>query len=151
MAADAVTAAFQHYADRGVFRGFRATPAARGRVDYEFRWLTRRLMQASFDRRGVLSFPVLLPGASSAIAAAMRSLVSARSTRAVPDHKRVDARRARLACASSKGDFSLSVQIRGRNQQYAVSKTLNLVNEMFVALHEGHPDYLVEHFGISQE
>ena len=43
------------------------------------------------------------------------------------------------------------MEIRGRNQQYAVSKTLNLVNEMFVALHEAHPDYLVEHFGISQE
>ena len=78
-------------------------------------------------------------------------MVAARSTRAVPDHKRIDARRARLACAHRKGDFSLSVDIRGRNQEYAVSKTLNLVNEMFVALHEGHPDYLVQHFGISQE
>ncbi len=78
-------------------------------------------------------------------------MVAARSTRAVPDHKRIDARRARLACAVSKGDFSLSVEIRGRNQHYAVSKTLNLVNEMFVALHEAYPDYLVEHFGISQE
>lgn len=134
-----------------MFRGFRAAPAARGRVDYEFRWLTRRLMQASVDRRGVLTFPILLPQASPAIAAAMRSLVAARSTRAVPDHKRIDARRARLACAVSKGNFSLSVEIRGRNQQYAVSKTLNLVNEMFVALHESRPDYLVEHFGISQE
>jgi hypothetical protein len=141
----------QHYADRGVFRGFRATPAARGRVDYQFRWLTRRLTQASFDRRGVLSFPHLLPQVSPAIAATMRSLIAARSTRAVPDHKRIDARRARLAGAVSKGDFSLSVEIRGQNQQYAVSKTLNLVNEMFVVLHEAHPDYLVEHFGISQE
>ena len=108
-------------------------------------------MQASFDRRGVLTFPILLPQAPAAIAADMRSLVAERSTRAVPDHKRIDARRARLACAVSKGDLSLSVEIRGRNQQYAVSKTLNLINEMFVALHEAHPDYLVEHFGISQE
>ncbi len=44
-----------------------------------------------------------------------------------------------------------SVDIRGRNQEYAVRKALNLVNEMFVALHEGHPEYLVQHFGISQE
>ncbi len=78
-------------------------------------------------------------------------MVASRSTGAVPDHKRIDARRARLACAVSKGDFSLSVEIRGRNQQYAVSKALNLINEMFVALHEANPDYLVEHFGISQE
>ena len=141
----------QHYADRGVFRGFRATDALRGRVDYEFRWLTRRLVRATFDRRGVLRFPGLLPEASREIIAAMRSMVAERSRRALPDHKRIDARRARLACAASKGNFSLSVEIRGLNQQYAVSKTLNLVNEMFVALHESHPDYLVEHFGISQE
>jgi hypothetical protein len=146
-----VTTALQHYADRGVFRGFRATQAARGHVDYEFRWLTRRLMQASFGRGGVLTFPALLPQASREIVAAMRSMIDERSTRALPDHKRIDARRARLACAARKGSFSLSVQIRGRNQQYAVSKTLNLINEMFVALHEAYPDYLVEHFGISQE
>ena len=134
-----------------MFRGFRATPAARGRVDYEFHWLTRRLTRASFDRRGVLTFPILLPQASPAIVAAMRALVAARSTRGVPDHKRIDARRARLACAISKGDISVAMEIRGRNHHYAVSKILNLVNEMFVALHEAYPDYLVEHFGISQE
>ena len=108
-------------------------------------------MHASFYRRGVLTFPALLPEAGPDIAATMRAMVAARSTRAVPDHKRIDARRARLACAVSKYNFSLSVEIRGDNQQYAVSKTLNLVNEMFVALHEAHPDYLIEHFGISQE
>ena len=63
----------------------------------------------------------------------------------------MDARRARLACTVRKGDFSLSVDIRGRNQEYGVRKALNLVNEMFVALHEGHPEYLVQQFGISQE
>jgi len=78
-------------------------------------------------------------------------MVADRSTRGVPDHKRMDARRARLACTARQGDLSLSVDIRGKNQEYAVSKTLNLVNDMFVALHERHPEYLVEHFGISQE
>jgi hypothetical protein len=108
-------------------------------------------MRASIDRRGVLAFPALLPQASPAIVAEMKSMVAARSTRNVPEHKRMDARRARLACTLRKGDLSLSVDIRGRNQEYAVSKTLNLVNDMFVALHEGHPEYLVQHFGISQE
>jgi hypothetical protein len=108
-------------------------------------------MRASIDARGTLTFPALLPQAPPAIVAAMKSIVAARSTRHVPEHKRVDARRARLACRVHKGDFSLSVDIRGTNQEYAVSKALNLVNDMFVALHEGHPEYLVEHFGISQE
>ena len=108
-------------------------------------------MHASIDRRGVLTFPALLPQAPPAIIAELRSMVADRSTRGVPDHKRMDARRARLACTARQGDFSLSVDIRGKNQEYAVSKTLNLVNDMFVALHERHPEYLVQHFGISQE
>ncbi len=108
-------------------------------------------MRASIDPRGMLTFPALLPQAPPAIVAEMKSMVAARSTRTVPEHKRLDARRARLACRVHKGDFSLSVDIRGGNQEYAVSKTLNLVNEMFVALHERHPEYLVQHFGISQE
>lgn len=108
-------------------------------------------MHASIDRNGLLTFSALLPQATKQIAAEMKSIVAARSTRAVPEHKRIDARRARLACAVRKGDFTFSVGIRGRNQAYAVKQALNLVNDIFVALHEGHPDYLVEHFGISQE
>lgn len=108
-------------------------------------------MRASIDRRGVLTFPALLPQATREVVAEMRALVAARATRAVPDHKRIDARRARLACTVRKGDVTLSVEIRGRNQEYAVKQALNLVNDMFVALHESHPGYLVEHFGISQE
>ncbi|HEX6161814.1 MAG TPA: hypothetical protein VFZ31_00510 [Vicinamibacterales bacterium] len=146
-----MTAALGHYADRGVFRGFRATQEARGRVGYDFFWLTRRPMRAVFDGRGVLTFPALLPKPAAAIVSEIRSMVAERSTRAVPDHKRIDARRATLTAKVRSGDVSLAVDIRGANHQYAVSKTLNLVNEMFVALHERHPDYLVEHFGISQE
>ena len=108
-------------------------------------------MRASVDRRGVLSFPSLLPAPGKDIVTEMKAMVAERSSRAVPDHKRVDARRARVIGAVRNGDFSLSVEIRGSNQRYAVSKALNLINEMFVTLHERHPDYLVEQFGISQE
>jgi hypothetical protein len=108
-------------------------------------------MRAVFDRRGILAFPAVLPHAPKAIVSEMKSLVAARSTRIVPEHKRIDARRAKLMAGARNGAFALSVEIRGKNQQYAVSKTLNLVNDMFVALHESYPDYLIAHFGISQE
>lgn len=108
-------------------------------------------MHASIDRRGVLTFPALLPHAPKEIVAEMKAMVAKRSTRAVPDHKRIDARRARLACSVRKGDVTLALDVRGRNHEYAVKQALNLINDMFVALHESHPGYLVEHFGISQE
>ena len=147
-----VTSSLQAYADRGVFRGFRATPAPRGRVEYQFVWLTRKPIGAAFDsRRRVLTFPSLFPGVDTATAAQLKAIVQSRSDRDQPDHKRLDARRARLTSSVRKGDFSLAIEIRGRNHAYAVTKALNLINELFLALHEGHPEYLVERFGISAE
>ena len=147
-----VGAALQAYADRGVFRGFRATPAPRARVEYQFLWLTRKPMAAMFDsRRRVLSFPSLFPGVDIATAAQLKSMVASRSDRDQPDHKRLDARRARLTGTVRKGDFSLAIEIRGGNHAYAVTKALNVINELFVMLHERHPEYLVHSFGISAE
>lgn len=137
-----------------MFRGFRAEPGTRGRVEYRFIWLLRRPMHAVFDaRRGVLTFPALFPGvdASSAMAAELRSIVAARSDRTVPVHKRLDARRVRLSSVVRGGGWSLALQIRGANHEYAVRAALNLINELFVALHDRYPDYLIERFGLSAE
>ena len=147
-----MTAALQAYADRGVFRGFRAGTAARGRVEYQFLWLTRQPMRAMFEARsGTLRFPSLFPGIDRAAAAELRSIVTSRANRDQPAHKRLDSRRARITGTVRNGDFSLNVEIRGGNHAYAVTKVLNLINECFLALHEGHPEYLVEWFGISTE
>lgn len=151
--ADPVSAALQRYADRGVFRGFRAVPGSRGRVDYVFLWLLRRAMTATFDpRRGVLTFPALFPGVNTpGVAAELKDLVTQRSTKDQPAHKRIDGRRARITCALRKGTWSLTVTIRGANHDYAVRHALNLINELYLALHANHPEYLVEHFGLSTE
>jgi hypothetical protein len=147
-----VTAALQAYADRGVFRGFRATPLGRGQVEYQFLWLTKRPVKAVFNpttRR--LTFPSALPQIDRSAAAHMKAAVVSRTERHQPEHKRVDARRSRITGTLRKGDFTIAVDIRGQNHEYAVSKALNLINEMFVILHEHHPGYLIERFGISTE
>lgn len=147
-----VTEVLQKYADRGVFRGFRATPLARGRVEYRFLWLTKKPVTAVFDPlRRRLTFPLALPQIDRDIAAGMKAIVDGRSSRSQPDHKRIDARKCRIAAALRKGDLSLTVDIRGANHDYAVSRALNVINEMFVALHQHHPGYLIERFGISTE
>ena len=147
-----ITEALQAYADRGVFRGFRATPLGRGQIEYQFLWLTKRPMRAVFKpaaRR--LTFPAALPQVDRGAAADLKAAVDSRSERHQPEHKRVDSRRCRITGTLRKGDFSLAVDIRGSNHGYAVSKALNLINEMFVILHEHHPAYLIERFGISTE
>jgi hypothetical protein len=109
-------------------------------------------MSATFnERRRLLSFASLLPGIERAAAAELRTVVSSRTARAQPSHKRLDARRARFTSAIRKGDFSLSVEIRGNNHAYAVKQALNLVNDLFLELQERHPDYLIERFGFSTE
>ncbi len=109
-------------------------------------------MRAVFDSRGrVLRFPVVFPGIDKSTAALLKSIVESRADRDQPAHKRLDARRARMTGTVRKGDLSLTVEIRGQNHRYAVTRALNLINELFLALHEGHPEYLVERFGISTE
>jgi hypothetical protein len=149
---NAVTDTLQSYADRGVFRGFRATPLARGRVGYDFKWLTRKTTHAEFDpRTGTIRFPDLLPAIDNTLAADVSAVLDARSRRGVPEHKRIDRRRARISGAMRRGAYSLQVVVRGDNHDYAVKTALNLINDMFVALHEHHPEYLIEQFGMSPE
>lgn len=109
-------------------------------------------MSAVFDARTrTLRFPALFPGIDNTSAAGLRDVIAARSGRDQPAHKRLDARRARITGAMRRGDFGLTIAIRGRNHEYAVRHALNVINEMFVMLHEHRPEYLIERFGMSAE
>jgi hypothetical protein len=148
----AVTDALQAYADRGVFRGFRATPGARGRIAYEFMWLTRKALHADYDSRSrTIRFAELLPAIDRAIAAEVTAILDARRNRNAPNHKRIDGRRVRVAGTVRRGAYSLQMLVRGDNHEYAVSTALNVINEIVVALREHHHEYLIEHFGLSAE
>lgn len=109
-------------------------------------------MRAEFNARtNTLTFPQLLPAIGKAAATDLADVLASRSGRNVPAHKRLDARRARVSGSSRQGAYALSVVIRGDNHDYAVKTALNVINEMFVTLQERHPEYLIEHFGMSAE
>ena len=149
----AVTAAVQHYADRGVFRGFSVTQE-RGRRIFRFLWLTRQAMTLTYDPpTAVLSFAKLFPGVdpTSALLGELKTIVRERTTRAVPEHKRIDGRRVRLSVTVRQGAASLNLGVRGKHHAYAVQRALNLVNDLFLALHASYPDYLIDQFGVSSE
>lgn len=152
--ADIVTATLRRYADRGVFRGFSIAPDSRGRQAYRFTWLTRQPTSLAFNpRTGGLRFSSLLPAVHSrpGMAADLRTLVAGVASRERPAHKRLDRRRATASSSLRGGDWSLRVAIRGANHEYATRAALNLVNELFLLLHERYPDYLIEQFGLSAE
>lgn len=137
-----------------MFRGFHAAAAGRGSVEYDILWLFRRPLRAVFDPlRARLAFPALFPGvaAGSALDAALDRVVSERSRRGQPAHRRVDRRRLRLRSACRRGHWSLELDIRGANHGLAVRTALAVVNELYVTLLEYHPDYLIDRFGLSPE
>ena len=130
----------------------RGAPAAATR--YSFKWLVPRSFTLTHDpARRVLAFPSLFPkvGARSPIASALRDVVAARSTRRVPAHKRLDPREVQAGCAVRHGHFALTMRVTGADEADAISQLLNLVNELFLVLHETYPEYLVAQFGLSAE
>jgi len=149
-----VARALQRYADRGVFRGLSSHRGRGGRFEFQFTWLMRQPMTLVYDERAAaLTFRNLLPrvGSTALLREELYELIDGLSTRAVPAHKRIDGRRARLIRSARGGNFSLTLVVRGRHHEYAVRKGLNLVNDLFVLLHASYPDYLVEQFGFPAE
>lgn len=151
---DAAAKALQHYADRGVFRGFHATPRRGGGYDYTFRWLSPRALTLRYDPASrTLTFRSLFPNvrARSMLAADLRQVVRDRMSRRVPAHKRLDPRRVPASGAVRRGNFVLSLRIRAGDEAHAISQLLNLVNDLFLVLQERYPEYLVTQLGLSPE
>jgi hypothetical protein len=149
-----IALALQRYADRGVFRGLSVAAGRGGRQIFSFTWLTRRPMALTFEpKTGALVFKDLLPevGANRALVSDLRAIVDDHAGRAVPPHRRFDARRLRAACSVRGGHLTLSLHVRGSHHEYAVQRGLNLINQLFLLLQASYPEYLVEQFGFSQD
>ncbi len=140
----------QTYADRGVFRGFSEIKNGQ----FEFVWLIRHRMELIVDTsKHVLRFKQLLPGvpASSALYGELKSFIKQRHDRKLPDHRRIDLRRAEVACSNRAGFVSISLKVKKNQYAYGVNRIVNLVHELFLHLRDAHPEYLVENFDVPQE
>jgi hypothetical protein len=151
---EAVSTALQRYAARGVFRGFSTRPPRNGRHDFRFTWLTRQPMTITYEPKSRrLSFRNLLPRVRRfpGLLAQLKHVLDEHATRAVPAHRRIDGRRARVTGSTRRGAFSIALQVRGPHEAYAVQRSLNLVNQLFLVLHASYPEYLIECFGFRPE
>src|SRR5262249_51732141 len=89
--------ALQAYADRGVFRGFSQLRSSTNTATYKFFWLTPSEMQLSVDvSKRRLRFDRLLPGlpAKSSLYAELKRFLHERGSDDLPEHRRIDPRRA---------------------------------------------------------
>jgi hypothetical protein len=140
----------QSYADRGVFRGFSESQPGH----FKFVWLMQHPMELTFDvAKQELRFKQLLPGvaARSALYAELKQFIAERHDRALPEHRRIDRRRAEVTCSNRGGLVSITLLVKKNQYEYGVNRIVNLVHELFLHLREHQVEYLVENFNAPQE
>ncbi len=140
----------QAYADRGVFRGFSEIKNGH----FQFVWVVRHQMELVVDTtKQTLRFKQLLPGVptNSSLYREVKQFIEERHDRELPEHRRIDRRRAEVSCSNRGGWVSISLKVKNKQYAYGVNKIVNLVHELFVLLRDRHPDYLVENLDVPQE
>jgi hypothetical protein len=140
----------QAYADRGVFRGFSEIKSGH----FQFVWVVRHQMELVVDTtKQTLRFKQLLPGVptNSPLYREVKRFIEERHDRQLPEHRRIDRRRAEVSCSNRGGWVSITLKVKNNQYAYGVNKIVNLVHELFVLLRDRHPDYLVENFDVPQE
>ena len=144
----------QTYADRGVFRGYAERPPRAGRHYFRFLWLAPEPFSLTYEpASGTLTFTNVLPHvrARSELAAELRRFIEGRSAPALPAHRRIDRRRARPGCSNRRGTLQVHVVAKPGHHAYGVTKSVNLVHEIFLHLHSYFPEYLWEHYDVAQD
>jgi hypothetical protein len=114
----------------------------------------QREMELKADTsKHLLRFDRILPGlpARSAMYSELRSFIKGRHDRELPEHRRIDRRRAEVSCANRAGFVSISLKVKNNHYDYGVNRIVNLVHELFVHLRDVYPEYLVENFDAPQE
>ena len=144
----------QGYADRGVFRGFSRGPVRNGKAAYKMVWHRDRTFDLAVDtRRHTIHCPLVLPQlpADSAIYAKLKAFLKSRQAEDVPDHRRIDGRKARVACANRGGNVSLTMTLVDHDYEYGVRKFIHLVHEVFMVFLTEHFEYQVEAFDLDPD
>ena len=144
----------QAYADRRVFAGFSEGRPVAGRHRFRFSWLgTEPLTLDYTPASGTFVFRALLPDvpARSALYSDIEAFVAGRASTRLPDHRRIDRRRARVRCVARRGAVSLELVATRNFHDYGVNRVVNLVHEVFLYLQEYRPEYLWAHFAAPEE
>lgn len=119
-------------------------------------WHYDRRFELLLDaREKTLRFPALLPGVPtrSAMYRALQAFVKERRSPDVPEHRRVNPAKARIALANQKSAVSLTLTVKDADFEYAARKIIQVVHEIFlIFLVDGaYYEYMVEHLGLDPD
>ena len=137
-----VRVSLQAYADRGVFRGF--SEIRNGQ--FQFIWVVNHRMELSVDTaKHELRFRRLLHNvpAKSALYAELKSFIDRRHDEELPEHRRIDRKRAEVSCANRGGFVTVALKVKKNQYAYGVNRIVNLAHELFLHLRERRPEYLM--------
>ena len=151
-----MTAVLEGYAEKAVFRGFSAHPKRGGSVTYKMLWHYDRPFELLLDgKKKSLTFMSLLPGmpARSAMYRELQAFVKARESEELPEHRRVNPAKARIALANQKGAVSLALTVKDGDFDYAARKSVQIAHEIFlIFLVDGsYYEYMVERLGLDPD
>ena len=142
------------YANRGVFRGFSRGPVRNGKAAFKILWHLDRLLGVVLDaHRHTIRFPTLLPDADSSMCRELGEFLKSRHSRNLPEHRRIDPRKASIRCSNRGGGIAVSLTVKGGDYAYGTRKLIHVVNEIFmVFLSDGrYHEYLVRTFNLEPD
>lgn len=154
---DAVAATLEDYAHRGVFRGFSPAGNVRqGRAVFRLLWHRDRVFEFVFDtRRNTMRFSLVLPNvpAGSEMYRELKGFIKARHAAKLPDHRRIDCRKAQVVAYNRRGNVALSLRVINGDDEYGARKLIHLVHEIFLTflLDGRYYEYLVENFNLDPD
>jgi hypothetical protein len=143
----------QEYADRGVFRGFSRGPVHGGTSEFTLVWHRGRTFEVTVDTRaGAVRCPVVLAMVDSAseMYRNLKAFIKSRQAADLPEHRRIDLAKARIACVNRQGNVSVALRFQG-DPEYAVRKFVDLVQEIFLVFLPDYFDYQVEAFDLDPD
>jgi hypothetical protein len=152
---EAVAATLEGYARRGVFRGFSpAGDVRQERTVFRLLWHRDRVFEFVFDaRRNTMRFPVVLPNVSAGMYRELKEFIKARHAAELPDHRRIDSRKAQVVAYNRGGNVALSLRVINGEDEYGARKLIHLVHEIFLTflLDGRYYEYLVENFDLDPD
>ena len=152
---DVVADALESYARRGVFRGFSRGDVRNGRAVFRMVWHWNRDFDLIFDsNHGIMRFPLLLPDVSgnSKLYRDLKEFIKSRQSAQLPDHRRIDSKKAKVGCSVRGGHVSVALTVRSGDYEYCARKLINLVHEIFlVFLADSYYDYMVHAFELDPD
>lgn len=102
-----------------------------------------------------LQFPEVLPGvpARSQMYRDLRAFLKERQSEEMPEHRRVNPAKARLAWSNKRGIVSVTVTARDGDLDYATRKIIQIVHEIFLIFLVDGPyfEYMVQHLGLDED